>query len=174
MACALSLMAVRDTRGHSFQSLQLILSGLRVWDSRSRIHATKPHQHLYRRSDAVTLQETNSHAPIKVTQPCSYDTHPPPATLRGGPYPTSAKRRGCARQSTLAPTHPASVTAVRQRSPSPCFVCPRRPHPKPTHRRHPQHPLLRLRRTPECARYHAQFLRHRSPVAPGLRKCRDC
>jgi hypothetical protein len=36
----------------------------------------------------------------------------PPNTLRVSPYPTSAKRRGCARQSTLAPTHPASVTAV--------------------------------------------------------------
>jgi hypothetical protein len=134
MTCALDLIAVRRIRGRSFQSFQLILSELRVRDGRGRIHATKSHHHLYRRTNVILLQESNYHA--LTTQPCSYDTPPPPNTHKVGPYPTSAKWRGCARQSTLAPPHPASVTAVRQRSPSPCFVCPRRPHPKPTHRRH--------------------------------------
>lgn len=62
------------------------------------------------KTHVVFLLEANCHA--LTTQPYSYDTPPPPNTLRVGPYPTSAKRRGCARQSTLAPTHPASVTAV--------------------------------------------------------------
>ena len=66
---------------------------------------------------------------------------PPPNASKVDPYPTSAKRRGCARQSKPAPPHPtkrhcgAPTLAVSLSCPV-SFV-----HAdltsKPTHRRHP-------------------------------------